>query len=110
MLKIHANTITDVNRDRFLYLDENGDEAEVCFESCNDNYKKKSLNREDMSQDDIDFITKSTCVGVRDITAKPPFIGLYSEPPVKIIFDSEEEFSAFRNKIHDLERTTLDLS
>lgn len=70
----------------------------MLFQNCNANYRKQNSS------------TVSKCVGVRDITANPPFIGLYSEPPLKILFNSEDEFGEFKNAIHDFDWMTLDLS
>lgn len=105
MMKIQANAITCMDNDGIKYISDSGKEEEIRFNQCNDNYKKQQLGN--MNQD---YIRNSKCVGVRDITATPPFIGLYSEPRCKFVFETEEEFSTFRNKIHDFGWTTLDLS
>ncbi|MFB6365857.1 hypothetical protein ACFCP7_17625 [Paenibacillus elgii] len=110
MTKIQADAITCIDNGGIKYISNTGKEEELRFEQCNENYKKQQLGREGMKQDDMYAIGKSKCVGVRDIIAKPPFIGLYSEPRCKIEFESEEEFSIYRNKIHDFGWTTLDLS
>lgn len=97
MVKIHFSDITFINKDKIKYL-TGSKEEEIVLQDCNDNYIKKNSNG------------VSKCVGVRDITANPPFIGLNCDPPVKIMFNTEEEFGDFRNKIHDFNWTTLDLS
>ncbi|MCY9658175.1 hypothetical protein P5G65_04580 [Paenibacillus chondroitinus] len=97
MVKIQLSDITFINKDKIKYLTGNKEE-EIVFQECYDNYVKKNSNG------------VSKCVGVRDITANPPFIGLYSDPPLKILFESEEEFADFRNKIHNFDWLTLDLS
>lgn len=96
--KINFKQVTYLNKDKLQFISETGLEEEILFQDCNDNYRKRNVNGE------------NKCVGARDITANPPFIGLYSEPPIKILFDSEEEFGELRNKIHDYGWTTLDLS
>ncbi|MGG1554981.1 hypothetical protein [Paenibacillus ferrarius] len=98
MKKINFKQIIYLNKDKLEYISETGIEEEILFQDCSDNYRKQNSN------------IVNNCVGVRDITANPPFIGLYSDPPLKILFNSEEEFGDFRNKIHDFDWGTLDLS
>ncbi|NOU68369.1 hypothetical protein GC096_30545 [Paenibacillus sp. LMG 31461] len=100
MLKIRFEDITYLDNHKIKYSSLPGEEKEIIFQDCNNNYIKQKQNSNIVNR----------CVGVRDITANPPFIGLYSDPPAKVIFSSEEAFGDFRNKIHKFDWITLDLS
>ena len=117
---IDATRIVRMTAAGLEYKDQSGQLQFVDFATCARNfawYVKNSGDFPDWHLLTADDIPKLRCVGWRDITGKPPFIELFSQPRTRIEFrrswrclSPESKFSEVRKRLVELGWRTFDLS
>ena len=110
LVVISNKDILEISEKGLQYENANSSEW-IDFETCKQNYALENIRK------------ISNCIGKRDITARPPFFDLYTNPITRICFvpknrfkeifahpNTMQQFHDFQKKLAEFRCTTLNLS
>jgi hypothetical protein len=124
---LNGERVRSVTAQGLTYVDDEGVEKFIDFAQCYENYVKEMLssarwdkikaanNKTDADWDNyVERTKKWREVGRRNILTPPwgdgPFVELYTEPPTRFQFDSEEAYREITGAIRETGWRTADLS
>jgi spore coat polysaccharide biosynthesis predicted glycosyltransferase SpsG len=95
------NEITNITPDGIAYIDEEGNQQFIDFDSCHRNNLKdieKSLGSI-YADEEKEFWESAKYVGVRYALSDPPAVVFYTIPPIKFEFPTRESLSEVLVKV-----------
>jgi len=85
--------ITNITSDGINYVDEEGNQQFIDFESCSQNYvmRMEKIRGSSFTDEDRAFWQRGKFVGLRVTFRQPPALELYTEPRIYFEFPTSDD-------------------